>query len=480
MLLKKRLLVFPQGPPREWTPRQTRHHHRARLTDFSVVKASGRKEEEGWRQSLGPWPGAPRCRALNPACLADGDGGLSEVAGSSRCSLNPGAALFHGFGRPAGLATLRPRVHRPPVSSKPSKAASIFRSRTDRAGEAWGEGDWRVHGTERAAGTEGPTGQLDLLLTESQGQSGERRQESARHRWENWESTLSKVTEFAGKEQTLPLRPILDFGPSELRKRFCPAEGGEETPQQRIWFFKNTAKDVDGKRARPPLVLAPGVDGSHFICKTWRAAGAASDSAPTEGEPARGTAAHIWNLAQLEPRGARKDLQNCAPEDIRAATGLSALRRPFGSRLGAQEHRAQGQGGPLGARHGLGGADPCASLYGAAARAGSPGRSYARKPVSPAPGFCTRGRSARGPGLGEAQGGPGRPGEAVPGGREASGEGPGAAALGPPWPAARRVQTGPRRPKAAGARQGPRPRLTRDAEQCWEEPALPQGSAEPR
>lgn len=42
------------------------------------------------------------------------------------------------------------------------------------------------------------------------------------------------------------------------RKRFCPAEGGEETPQQRIWFFKNTAKDVDGKRARPPLVLAPG------------------------------------------------------------------------------------------------------------------------------------------------------------------------------------------------------------------------------
>ena len=43
--------------------------------------------------------------------------------------------------------------------------------------------------------------------------------------------------------------------------------------------------------------------------------------------------------------------------------------------------------------------------------------------------------------------GPGRTREAVQGGREASGEGPGAAALGPPWAAARRVQTGPRRSK---------------------------------
>ena len=33
--------------------------------------------------------------------------------------------------RSAGLATFRPRVHRPPVSSKLSKATSIFRSRTD-------------------------------------------------------------------------------------------------------------------------------------------------------------------------------------------------------------------------------------------------------------------------------------------------------------------------------------------------------------
>lgn len=43
--------------------------------------------------------------------------------------------------------------------------------------------------------------------------------------------------------------------------------------------------------------------------------------------------------------------------------------------------------------------------------------------------------------------GPGRPRDDAPGGRAASGEGPGAAARGPPWPTARRVQTGPRRPK---------------------------------
>lgn len=73
--------VPSRAPPRVDTE-QTWHHHRARLTDFSVLKASGRKEKESWWQSLGPWPGALKCRTLNPACLADGHGGLSKVAGA--------------------------------------------------------------------------------------------------------------------------------------------------------------------------------------------------------------------------------------------------------------------------------------------------------------------------------------------------------------------------------------------------------------
>lgn len=225
----------------------------------------------------------------------------------------------------------------------------------------------------------------------------------------------------------------------------------------------------------PALPNKASPPGSH------RAAGAASDSAPTEGEVrALHSCTHLEPRPGGAPRGAQGPPKLCArrhQSGHRPLRPAAALRLPPG-RPGALSPRSGWTPGcQAWARWG----SPLrASLYGAAARAGSPGRTYARKPVSPAPGFCTRVRSARGPGLGKAQGGPGRPGEAVPGGREASGEGPGAAALGPPWPAARRVQTGPRRPKAAGARQGPRPRLTRDAEQCWEEPALPQGSAEPR
>ena len=129
--------------------------------------------------------------------------------GSSRCALNARAALLRGLWPPGWPRDV--------PASGPSSACQLQaeqghldfpKSHRRRAGQAWGEGHWRVHGTERAAGTEGPAGQLDFLLTESRGQSGERGQGTARHRWENWESTLSKVTESAGKEQTLPCEPL--------------------------------------------------------------------------------------------------------------------------------------------------------------------------------------------------------------------------------------------------------------------------------
>ena len=130
--------------------------------------------------------------------------------GSSRCALNPGAALLRGLW-PLGWPRDVPASGPPTACQLQAEQGRLDfqKSHRPRAGEAWGEGPCRVHGTERAAGTEGPAGQLGLLLAESQGQSGERRQGSARHRWENWESTLSKVTEFAGKEQTLPCEPLL-------------------------------------------------------------------------------------------------------------------------------------------------------------------------------------------------------------------------------------------------------------------------------
>lgn len=83
---------------------------------------------------------------------------------------------------------------------------------------------------------------------------------------------------------------------------------------------------------------------------------------------------------------------------------------------------------------------------GAARRARSPGRAHVRKPLSQALAFA-RVDDRREGRAGGTRCGPERAREAVQGGREASGEGPGAAALGPPWAAALRVQTGPRRSK---------------------------------
>ncbi|CAI9179886.1 unnamed protein product [Rangifer tarandus platyrhynchus] len=141
-------------------------------------------------------------------------------------------------GRPAGLVTFRPRVHRASVSSKLSKATSIFRSGTDP-----GQGRPGARAT-------GASMNISVAIT--------------------------------------------------------PALPGKASPP-------GSRREQQGPLlTRPP----PGT--------CWK--------------PARCTAAHIWNLARLEPEGRAGTSKTCAPGDIRAATGLSsAPPRPFGSCPRAQE-----------------------------------------------------------------------------------------------------------------------------------------------
>lgn len=65
-------LGVPPRATREWRRRQTWRPRGARLTGFSVVRASGRKANGGWRQRPALEPGLPH----------DGDGGLSKAAGA--------------------------------------------------------------------------------------------------------------------------------------------------------------------------------------------------------------------------------------------------------------------------------------------------------------------------------------------------------------------------------------------------------------
>lgn len=192
-----------------------------------------------------------------------------------------------------------------------------------------------------------------------------------------------------------------------------------------------------------------------------------SASTQTLLEAARCTAAHIWNPAGLEPRGACS-LQNplcagsrqgdcvhllrpadapppplptpaCARRGPDPAVTVDPRAAPSAVWVGQLPARVPSGSRPfqprrLGRRGG-----------GAARGAGSPGRAHGCKLEPRALAFA-RVDDRRCP--------PGRPqAAAAPGGREASGGGPGAAALGPPWPAARRVQTGPGRPR--GGRPAP-------------------------
>lgn len=95
---------------------------------------------------------------------------------------------------------------------------------------------------------------------------------------------------------------------------------GPSLPQNILWPY-----------AGPPRQSFP----SRF---TQRAAGAASDSAPTEGEARTLHSCTHLEPRRLEPRGARRALQNLCAGRYQSSHRPLRPARPFGSRPRAQEH----------------------------------------------------------------------------------------------------------------------------------------------